>query len=100
MTQLSLGVRVYRTGGAIMTLDEAMRVREGMVVVSPHDSPPLAPRRVTQVWQSARGAFVQFRIHAFGDAWIDSSALELPPRGRVYDWAIGAWVEPPKEATR
>lgn len=83
-----------------MTLAEAMTVREGTIVVSKHDSPPLAPRRVTQVWRSATGRFVQFRIHAFGDAWVDSSALELPPHGKVFDWALGEWVDRPQEASR
>jgi hypothetical protein len=76
-------------------LAEAMTVREGAYVVSPHDAPPLRPRRVTAVWRSASGRFVQFRIYTLGDAWIDSSAVQLAPKGKVFDWALGAWVDAP-----
>ena len=64
-----------------MTLAQALTVRDGDYVTSKYVNRPGQPLRVTQVWVNARQTIVQFRIHALGGTgWVDSSAVELPPK--------------------
>lgn len=92
-----------------MNIADAQRVFEGQKVTSSLTTPARRPLRVTQVWHSSDHSIVRFRIHSLGSSWIDSSGVELPPKGATWnDWKSkwepgpsdtqGVLFETPREA--
>lgn len=68
-----------------MTLEEALGLAKGDVVVTKYTLPSYEPVPVTAVWINDRRDIVLLRLHKIiKDAWLDALGYELPPAGKIW----------------
>jgi hypothetical protein len=74
-----------------MTLEQALALQEGSIIVSKHDDPPFRPRRVTHVDVNGERTIVHVIIASFGREWIRADGFELAPEGKQWNQETAAW---------
>ena len=84
-----------------MTLDEALALREGDRVASPHDTPPYRVRRITRPpWRRQSGNDVRISMASYcnGD-WVSPFGFVLVPKGaKNFDTTGRRWMRPATKA--
>lgn len=83
-----------------MQMVEAKQVSAGDYVTSVHTVPPLKPLRVTRAWVNRDGTIARFLIHGLRDAWVDSSGVEMAPKGMDWDTVRNRWAVKEKRDKR
>jgi len=79
--------------GEPITLADALELKEGDRVCTPHSRPARKPYRITQVWVNDKRTIVMIRCHSLaGHAWLDATGYEHPPEGMV--WDMDRWMTP------
>lgn len=67
-----------------MTLDEALTLREGQYIASPHDNPAFRVRRVTETWQNADATICRVKLASYSQQdWVDPTGFVKCPEFRV-----------------
>lgn len=80
-------------GGTRMTLEEALALKKGDKVTTPHSKVRHQPLRVTAVWVNDARTIVMIRIAAVdSSAWLHATGYELPPAGHEWDRSEFRWV--------
>lgn len=75
-----------------MTLEQALRIRKGDKLCSPHDVTPYHPRNVTEVWVSEDGKYVRMRIAAVSPNWIGTEMwTQCPDKPSYWDSRTSQW---------
>jgi len=68
-----------------MTLEEALTLVKGDVVVHRATLPELMPMRVAEVWVNEKRSIVLVRLPSIGGAsWLDATGYEWPPEGKTW----------------
>lgn len=77
-----------------MTLDEALRLREGDYVMHKASAVPYKPIRVTEIWVNSKRSIVMIRAAAIKSSlqWLDALGYEPPPAGKRWDDKAKEWV--------
>lgn len=81
--------------GPPVTLADALTLRQGDYLCTPHTMPRRRPVRVTEVWVNERRTIVMVRLASIRqNDWLDATGYEHPPAGLVWDNARGQWITP------
>lgn len=74
-----------------MTLAQALELKKGQSVCSPHDRVPYHPRRLTDVWVSENRKYVRIRIAAVSPNWISPEMWTPQPETARWDGKHATW---------
>lgn len=85
-----------------MTLDDALSIRRGDILVSKLTPVPYKPVRVTHVWTNDDKTIVRVRLAGLNnnDTWVDPTGLDFKPDDAIWCTQCHEWENKAAAATR